>query len=205
MHISLPRIVHLKNKESSSEPPVKLKWKELSPSTWNDFVKLFQKHGGVWGGCWCTFFHFAGPWKESKRNKNVKKQLVLNHRAHGVLVYGEKVPVGWVQFGPRSELPRIDAMKNYKPINRGEFWRITCFFVDRDHRGRGVARQGLRAALIAMRRHGARLVEAYPIDTRRKKCPPSSLYKGSLGLFERFGFKKVGDLGGNRVIVQKKL
>jgi GNAT superfamily N-acetyltransferase len=197
--------VHLKNKKPDSEAPMKLEWKELSRSTWDDFVELFEKHGGVCGGCWCTFFHFVGPWGPSERNKRIKKQLLFQRSAHGVLMYHEGVPVGWCQFGPRKELPRIDDMKNYKPVGRGRFWRITCFFVDRDHRGRGVAREALRATLTAMRRHGARLVEAYPVDTGKKRCSPSALYKGSLGLFEEFGFKKVGELGGSRVIVQKKL
>lgn len=29
--------------------------KEFSRATWNDFEKLFGKHRGVRGGCWCTF------------------------------------------------------------------------------------------------------------------------------------------------------
>jgi GNAT superfamily N-acetyltransferase len=192
-------------KKPYSETLEEVEWKELSPSTWGDFVKLFGKHGGVCGGCWCTFFCVVGPWKPSERNKRIMKRLLLRGKAHGVLMYHEGVPVGWCQFGPSEELPRIDDMKNYKPVGRRRFWRITCFFVDRDHRRRGVARGALRAALAAMKSHGARLVEAYPIDTGRKRYSSSALYKGSLGLFEEFGFKKVAQLSENRVVVQKRL
>src|SRR5713226_6660717 len=34
--------------------------KELGASTWPDFEVLFTKHNGVWGGCWCMFYHKPG-------------------------------------------------------------------------------------------------------------------------------------------------
>jgi len=158
------------------------------------------------------FFHVGSPWvkytswvkRSAKQNKEEKQVLVNQGKSHGVLVYDNGEPVGWCQFGPREELPRIDRIRNYKPSSQEAFWRITCFFVDKDHRGRGVVKEVLRSALEAMRAHGVRLVEAYPIDTS-KAYRKSSLYSGSLRLFEEFGFKKVSQLGENRVIVQKAL
>ena len=32
----------------------------LSPATWDAFAAFAEKHNGVWGGCWCTWFH--PPW-----------------------------------------------------------------------------------------------------------------------------------------------
>ena len=29
----------------------------LGPDTWHAFAALAEKHHGVWGGCWCTWFH----------------------------------------------------------------------------------------------------------------------------------------------------
>ncbi len=29
----------------------------LGPDTWDAFAALAEKHNGVWGGCWCTWFH----------------------------------------------------------------------------------------------------------------------------------------------------
>jgi hypothetical protein len=31
----------------------------LGAATWDAFVALAEKHNGVWGGCWCTWFHPA--------------------------------------------------------------------------------------------------------------------------------------------------
>ena len=29
----------------------------LDAATWDAFARLAEKHNGVWGGCWCTWFH----------------------------------------------------------------------------------------------------------------------------------------------------
>src|SRR2546426_9192931 len=33
--------------------------RELGSATWPDFERMVEKHNGVWGGCWCTFFHLT--------------------------------------------------------------------------------------------------------------------------------------------------
>jgi hypothetical protein len=29
----------------------------LTMRTWDAFADLADRHNGVWGGCWCTYFH----------------------------------------------------------------------------------------------------------------------------------------------------
>jgi len=29
----------------------------LGPRTWDAYADLAERHNGVWGGCWCTWFH----------------------------------------------------------------------------------------------------------------------------------------------------
>ena len=31
--------------------------KPLGPDTWDAFAQLAERHNGVWGGRWCTWFH----------------------------------------------------------------------------------------------------------------------------------------------------
>ncbi len=31
--------------------------KPLDASTWDAFARLVERHNGVFGGCWCTWFH----------------------------------------------------------------------------------------------------------------------------------------------------
>jgi len=180
--------------------------RELSPSTWVDFERLFEKHGGVQGGCWCMFYHVAKGWKDRNRaqNKAKKHALVMHGKAHGVIVYHDGKPVGWCQFGPSEELPRIENMKDYKPTHQGNLWRITCFFTHRDYRRKGVAREALEGALYCMKDHGAEVVEAYPVDPR-KRHSSNLLWNGTPDLFASMGFTKKCKLGSERWIFKKTL
>jgi GNAT superfamily N-acetyltransferase len=180
--------------------------KELSPSTWVDFEKLFEKHGGVQDGCWCMFYHVATGWRDRSRaqNKAEKHALVKDAKAHGVLVYHGEKPVGWCQFGPSKELPRIDNMKDYKPSHQGDLWRITCFFTDRDYRRKGVAKAALKSALDYMKEHGAEAVEAYPVDPK-KRHSSNMLWNGTPDLFNSMGFTEVRKLGRERWIFKRTL
>ncbi|MDA4128585.1 MAG: GNAT family N-acetyltransferase [Thaumarchaeota archaeon] len=176
---------------------VALTSRELSSRTWLDFEKLFEENRGVWGGCWCMFYHLTEGWSKrtALQNKSDKKQLVRVGKSHGVLVYCGDDPVGWCQFGPKEELPRIDKKKGYA-APKGNFWRITCFFVDRRHRSLGVARRALLGAIESARKAGGDGLEAYPVITGRgKKTSSSFLWSGTSGLFEEAGFTKVGPLG----------
>jgi len=197
--------------------------RELSIQTWPDFEKLFRKQGMVGDGwwCWCTFHHvtsFSLPEnaqprtraERSVKNRQRKRELVEKSCAHGILVYAGKEPVGWTQFGPSSELPRIDNTKNYRRLevdNRGEkLWRITCFVVDKSYRRRGVAGAGLRAALEAIRKKGGGLVEAYPVSKTDQGS--NYLYCGTVSMFEKAGFKTIAPLATGRtatVVMQRTI
>jgi GNAT superfamily N-acetyltransferase len=179
---------------------------EFSAATWKDFEELFQKNGGVWGGCWCTFYKVprGSPWRAGPGNREKQKELLLRGRAHGVIVLDAGTPVGWCQFGPKDELPRIDGRKGYVSPKE-DFWRVTCFFVDKAHRRKGVARTALSAALRSMETSGAKLVEAYPVESGRKKTSATLLWAGTPSLYSAFGFRKVRKLGRSSCVMQKRL
>src|SRR5947207_6511698 len=98
--------------------------RELSPTTWPDFERLFSKHGGV-GGCWCMYYQrpHGGTMKgltpagRRAKNKLDKKLLVDDGRSHGVLLYDRENPIGWCAYGLKQEFPRIDSGRNYRRMN----------------------------------------------------------------------------------------
>ena len=112
-------------------------------------------------------------------------------------------PVGWCQFGPREELPRIERKRGYEAAGEESLWRVTCFFIDKDHRKRGVAREALRAAIEVMKREGAKTVEAYPLGTAREKYSSSFLWAGTEHLFSQFGFRQTRKLGKTLVMSKR--
>ncbi len=177
--------------------------KSLSPSTWPDFAALVERHNGVWGGCWCLEFHPEGKQRDAQRRQK-KEQRVLNGTAHAALVYDGNTCVGWCQFGTPEEVPRIKHLRVYSAgLEALPDWRITCFFVDKAYRGKGVSSVALGAALEQIARLGGGTVESYPEDVAEREVSASFLYNSRLSMFERQGFKRLRRLGKNHWVVGK--
>jgi GNAT superfamily N-acetyltransferase len=191
---------------------VTLSTKELSPKTWSDFEKLAPKQGS----CWCTYYQRAKPLrtggdrqKADRLNHSYKETLVMQGKSHAILVYDGERPVGWCQYGAKEELPRIDAGRGYRKVepltSKKKLWRITCFFVDREYRGKGVARTGLKRALESIQKQGGGIVEAYPVVSKKMGAVPEWLWFGTPGMFRKAGFKPVAPLGTSLQLMRRTL
>ena len=180
--------------------------KGLGPDTWEAFAELAGRHNGVWGGCWCTWFHpaCAERGQSSEGNRVLKKRLVEEGRAHAALVFDGDVAVAWCQFGSPDELPRIYHLKEYEAgLDRLPDYRLTCFFVDRRYRRKGVAAVALQGALDLIAQAGGGVVEAYPQDSDGKSISASFLYNGTRTLFEQAGFRYDRRKGMNHCVMSK--
>ena len=80
---------------------------------------------------------------------------------------------------------------------------LTCFFVDRNYRRKGVAAVALRGALDLIAKAGGGVVEAYPQDTLGKRTSASFLYNGTRSLFERAGFGYERSKGKNHCVMRR--
>lgn len=178
--------------------------KPLNAETWPAFARLVEKHHGIFGGCWCIAFHL-GP-GEGKRGaaayRAMKEERVRTGRAHAALVFDGPEAVGWCQFGPPAELPNIRSRKAYD-AGLGELldWRITCFFIDRERRGEGIASRALDEAVRYIAELGGGMVEAYPEDYTEERTSSSFLCSGTLGMFEKAGFRKMRKIAMRRWVV----
>lgn len=175
----------------------------LIPATWPDFAALVERHGGVWGGCWCLEFHPEGKARDALR-RDKKEARVRQGTAHAALVYEGTTCVGWCQFGAPEELPRIKHLRVYSEGSaKPPQWRITCFFVDKTRRNLGVSSLALGGALEQIARLGGGTVESYPEDVADRKVSASFLYNSRLAMFERQGFARVRRLGKNHWVVAR--
>ena len=88
----------------------------LAPDTWRAFADLVERHNGVFGGCWCTYFHSLSrdPDRTYESNRDLKCQLVEHGRAHAALVFDGDEAVAWAEFGPPGELPNIHHRQEYE-------------------------------------------------------------------------------------------
>jgi len=115
----------------------------LESGTWDEFAGLVERHNGVFGGCWCTWFHTMSSEKERtyEANRSLKCGLVDEGRAHAALVYDGDDAVAWCQYGSPQELPNIYHRKQYEEeLDILPDYRITCIFVDKRYRRRASER-----------------------------------------------------------------
>lgn len=182
--------------------------KPLDESTWPAFALLVEKHNGVWGGCWCMGFHKDGIVKGRTfaQQKAEKECRVREGRTHAALVFDGELAVGWCQFGPTDELPRIKHRREYEAsLEKLPDWRITCFFVDKEYRGKGVASAALKGALKEIARLGGGVVESYPEDVEGRSTSSAFIYNATVSIFERQGFERTRRLGKKHWVVTKKV
>ena len=183
-----------------------LRTRPLDESTWPDFAALVERNNGVWGGCWCMGFHEegVGRHKTPEQNRRAKECRVREGRAHAALVFERDTCMGWCQFGPPEELPRVKHKRAYlADLTALPDGRITCFFVDKRRRRSGVAEAALAGALQEIARLGRGTVESYPEDADGRKVSSSFLHNGTLALFERHGFERTRRLGKHHWVVTK--
>jgi GNAT superfamily N-acetyltransferase len=164
----------------------------LGRGTWDAFADLAERHNGVWGGCWCTWFHLYPDPPERKElgHREFKRQLVEKNRAHAALVFDDDVAIAWAEYGPVEELPNIHHRKEWEQgVEHMPDYRITCLFVDRRYRRKGMAAVAVRGALALIAAAGGGLVESYPHDLPPgKKTSSSFLYNATRTMYEQLGF-----------------
>ncbi len=80
-------------------------------------------------------------------------------------------------------------------------YRITCFFVDKRYRRKGVSAVALRGALNLIAEAGGGVVGVYPQDTAGEKITASFLYSATRSLFEQAGFTDDRPKGKNHCVM----
>jgi GNAT superfamily N-acetyltransferase len=183
--------------------------KPLEKSTWAAFAALVERHNGVWGGCWCMAFHDNAARRRKFSTQQLraqKEQRVCEGNAHAALVFDGKTCIGWCQFGSTDELPAIHHRRAYEEgLKSLPDWRITCFFIDKAYRGRGVARLALQGAVQEIRHLGGGVIESYPEDATDRKVSSAFLFNGEMAMFEREGFKRLRRIGKDAWVVAKRV
>jgi GNAT superfamily N-acetyltransferase len=189
---------------TTTEAAGELTVRALGPETWDAFAALVERHNGVFGGCWCTWFQTMPSEKTytAERNRELKERLVREGRAHAALVFDGEAAVAWCEYGSCAELPNIYHRKQYDAeTDRYPDYRITCLFVDKRYRRRGLTGLALAGALELIARAGGGVVEGYPHDPEGRRV--AVLYNGTRSLFERAGFELVRRKGQRNTVMRR--
>jgi GNAT superfamily N-acetyltransferase len=175
----------------------------LTPELWPALEDLFGPRGAV-NDCWCMGWRIGAAYRRrtGKENKADFRAIVRRGPPPGLLAFSGDLAVGWCQVTPRSEVPALDRHPRLKPVDDLPVWSITCFYVRKGWRKRGITYALVEAALRAARRAKAPALEVYPLDRR---YTPSATSTGVVSQFRKLGFETVARRLPARPIMRRAL
>ncbi len=186
--------------------------KPLGPDLWPAFEDLFGKQGACYG-CWCTHFRLPPAVRREnnrQRNKDFIRARIETGPPPGLLAFDGGKAVGWMQIGPRADVPewnnagRVSAPLEPEHQADPGIWAISCFFVRSSARGAGLSHRLVAAGVDYARDSGARLLEACPIN-QSKDSRSVGLFVGSTRVFERAGFERIAERKAGRPLMRLRL
>ncbi|HKO33980.1 MAG TPA: GNAT family N-acetyltransferase [Candidatus Limnocylindria bacterium] len=198
-----------KSPSATGRPRPEVKVVAVTPDHWPDVVDLFTRKGPRGGtpmtdGCWCQFWLLRGKEASDKWGAPGRRRLraeVGRGTEPGLLAYVDGVPVGWCRIGPREMFDRLEHSATLRRVDDEPVWSVVCFYVHPRAKRMGVASALLKGAEEAAARHGARLVEAYPVGPKQINL---DAYTGYAPMYEAAGYDIVRRAG-RRTVVRKQV
>ena len=170
-----------------------LKIYPLDRTRWDDFELLFGPRGAC-GGCWCMSWRLKKSEFElgkGEPNKRSMKDIVCRDEPAGVLAYVDGSPIGWCAVAPREVYKRLENSRVLKRIDDRPVWSITCLFIAKTFRRRGISTELIKGAVEYAKSNGAKIVEAYPVVPYSDNVPDAFLWTGIPASFQAAGFVEV--------------
>jgi GNAT superfamily N-acetyltransferase len=172
----------------------------------SDLPAVLGERGGP-GGCWCMFWRLGtAEWRAggSAQRKAELGDRMAESPPPGVFGYLDDRPVGWCAIAPRAEYPRMQSSPTFGPIDDTPSWAVSCLFIHRTARRRGVGVALVEAAVAMAKAHGAPAVDAIPVAPGGTRGS-GDLYTGTPKMFEPLGFTEVARRRPQRPIVRLTL
>ncbi|MBZ5552662.1 MAG: GNAT family N-acetyltransferase [Acidobacteriia bacterium] len=179
-----------KSIEPRKAPLKALVVRPLTPSRWKDLELLFGQRGAC-GGCWCMWWRLKRSQfvaQKGEGNRRAFRRIVELGEIPGLLAYLDNEPIGWCALSPREKLPVLERSRILQPVDDQPAWSVVCFFVSKPFRRQGITTELLKAAVDYARKRGARIVEGYPVETRKGRLPDPFVYTGLPSAFKKAGF-----------------
>ena len=181
----------------------------LTPDLIPDFITLFGPQGACYG-CWCQHFRIRPKERQTLSNDEKRERMVARINkgpAPGLLAFQGGDPVGWMQIGPRADVPEWNNPgRSSSPLpdalaDDPAVWAVSCFFFRSRMRGKGLSHAMLAAGIDHARANKARLLEASPMD-QAKQSKSIGLFVGSTSVFAKAGFQTIMQAKPNRPLMR---
>lgn len=166
----------------------------LTPERWDDLVDLFGPERGASSGCWCMWWRLSsGEFSSLERaqRRDAFRAIVEQGPPPGILAYDDGKAIGWCAVGPRETLPKLARSRVSRAAGDAPgVWFVSCFYVRSGCRGDGLMAPLLAAAVRFAGEQGAQVIEACPIEPKRK-LQWGEGFVGVHQVFEGAGFEEV--------------
>jgi GNAT superfamily N-acetyltransferase len=185
----------------------RLTCRPVTPDRWADFETLFGERGAC-AGCWCTFWRRPRSEYEAHKgdgNRRFMLDVVTDGPPPGLLGYLGDEPVGWCSVAPRADFPGLTRSRILRPVDDKPVWSVSCLFVRKDQRRRGLSVQLLRAAVEQVKGQGGSVVEGYPVEPKTKSAPDPFVWHGLASAFLVAGFHEVARRSDTRPIMRHEI
>jgi len=90
---------------------------------------------------------------------------------------------------PREKFPALERSRVSARIDDQPVWSITCFFIHKNYRRKGLSLALLRAAVDYVREQGGKIVEGYPVEPKKPQ-PGAFVWTGLASAFRQAGFQE---------------
>lgn len=185
-------------------------YRQLTIGNWDDFYKLFNKHKGVRGGCWCSYYlerPKAFVFGHKEEHMECHKEHVKNFKSTGILMYEGELPVGYCQVARADVIERFDYSRAYAALDDSlkhvNPWRISCIFIDKDYRKSRLASKLFDFAIDYISLNGGGLLEVYPFNHHGGKSRFE--FNGSVDFYLKRGFIQASEFGSSLYMMTKEI
>jgi len=169
---------------------LQLEFYPLTIDRWADLEALFGERGAC-GGCWCMWWRLKRAQFEQQKgegNRRAMQAIVKSGQIPGILAYAQTQPLAWCSVAPREQFPVLGRSRIFKPIDDEPVWSITCFFIEKSARKKGLSLRMINAAVDFVKKSGGRIVEAYPVAPQKDKTADAFVWTGLASSFVKAGF-----------------
>src|SRR4051812_12965188 len=139
-------------KKSRDRYSTTLTIRPLTPDLWPALEDLFGERGAC-NGCWCMYWRIGSAYRKraSDTNKAAFHKVVEQGPPPGLIAFDGDVPVGWCQLTPHNSLPWLDRVWRLRRIDDLPVWSISCLYVRKGYRKKGITSVLIHAAVSAAR------------------------------------------------------
>jgi GNAT superfamily N-acetyltransferase len=84
-------------------------------------------------------------------------------------------------------------------------WSVSCLFVRKDQRRKGLSVRLLRAAVEHVKGQGGSIVEGYPVQPKAETMPSAFAWTGLASAFRAAGFREVARRSDTRPVMRYEI